>query len=325
MKTIYLLLLLTLAFNQANSAPVITATNSGNWDNPSTWDLNRVPVDGDSIIIKAGKTVVVSTSHNFSGTITLKIYGTIDFQTNGSTLNFTALSIVWVYSNGSVDGNSNSQKMKIGNNQVFKGNDLPIVGPQMASGSTSNFVGFVENPLPVKFIGFSVTATTNNALIQWSTAEEVNAYSYEVERSFDGATWKVIAYVAAIGNSKAVNSYSFTDKNISTTAAYYRIKQIDADGKFLYTNIKALQTKTSKNEGINIIAFQDKVLVQFSQEIKGNVVVRFVSINGQVLDQQIINSPKGQIVLNARATLKENFILAISNGQSVNISRQIIL
>jgi hypothetical protein len=146
---------------------------------------------------------------------------------------------------------------------------------------------------------------------------------YQLESSLDGSNWNTIAYVAAVGNSSSLNNYSFTDKNVLAKIVYYRIKEVDVDGKTTYTAIKSIKSESASGAEIKIAGVSNKVLLQFPEEIKGNLIVRFVSKSGQVVDQQTINNPVGQVVLNSKFT--GNYIIAVSNGQDINTAKQVIL
>jgi hypothetical protein len=270
--------------------------------------------------------VTVNNDENLNGTVYIKIFGKLTFQNNNSTLSLGDNSVIWVFDNAQIlGGGSASQKLRLDGTSIFQGNDSPVNGPQTASAASNGFSAMVSAPLPVKFVGFTLTRKNNDVHIQWSTSEEINADIYQVERSADGSEWNTIAYVAAIGNSSAVNNYSFTDKSISAQVVYYRIKEVDLNGKTTYTPIKSTKAEiaSASATGIRIAAIQNKVLLQFAHEIKGNLTVRFVSKNGQVVDQQTINNPVGQVVLNSKLT--GNYIISISNGQEINTAKQVIL
>lgn len=325
MKKFYFLILSVVLFNTSFSAPVITASSNGYWNSAATWNLNRLPQVGDTIVIPGGKTITINDDQNFKGFVYLQVRGILKFQNNNSTLSVDAPSVIMVFASGEIrGGGSPSQKIRYNNSIIFDGNDLSILGPQMASSTSGGFAFFASSTLPVKFIGFTVTSQNNNALIQWSTSEEINANTYEVERSEDGTSWTTIAYVAAIGNSSAVNNYSYTDKNITAKVFYYRVKEVDVDGKTSFTIIKSIKTSTTyTNADIKIASVQNKVLLQFPNEIKGSLTVRFVSMNGQVVDQQAINNPLGQVILNSKVT--GNYVISVTNGQDVNTAKQVIL
>jgi hypothetical protein len=325
MKKVYLIALATiLTLNFSFAAPVIKAVANGYWGSANTWDLSRLPRVGDTIIISAGRTVAINDDQDLNGFVYIKVFGKINFQNNNSTLNLGNTATVIVYNNGViVGGGSASQKIRIGNDQVYKGNEADVVGPEMANASTNGFVSFSQSTLPVKFVGFTLTKKNADMFIQWSTAEELNADMYELERSYDGSNWNTIAYIAAIGNSSDLNNYSYSDKNITSKVVYYRVKQVDKNGSFTYTSIKSMKNETAIVSDIKIASVQNKVLLQFPIEIKGSVVVRFVNLNGQVIDQQTINQPIGQVVLNTK--VKGNHIVSVSNGDDVNVAKQIVL
>ncbi len=101
-------------------------------------------------------------------------------------------------------------------------------------------------PLPVKFIGFSVTKKDNNALITWQVESESSITDrYEIERSLNGVDFQKVYTVSPKNNGNSSNSYDLMDANLSTLRStgiiYYRIKQIDKDGKSVYTGIKSLR------------------------------------------------------------------------------------
>jgi hypothetical protein len=94
--------------------------------------------------------------------------------------------------------------------------------------------------LPVTFIRYDVQAQGNTAMIQWTTAEEQNSRDFTVERSADGNRYAAIGSVAAAGNSNVPQTYSFTDDAPLSGKNYYRLKQSDLDGQFIYTGVKLL-------------------------------------------------------------------------------------
>src|SRR5689334_13360456 len=156
MKKLNLLILSVVFCHISFSAPIITAITNGNWNTNATWSLNRLPKVGDTIIIPAGKTVVITDDRNFNGFVYIKISGNLLFVNNNSTLSVDDPSVIMVYPNAVISGSgSASQKIKYNNSIIFKGNDLPIIGPQMASAFSGGFDPF--SILPVKFIAFTVT------------------------------------------------------------------------------------------------------------------------------------------------------------------------
>src|ERR1044072_4619318 len=98
MNKFYLSVLLLLSFNFSFSAPVIRSANDGYWNDVSTWNRNRLPQVGDTIVIVAGNTVTINNNISFNTATFLKVNGKLAFQNNNSTLSFSNGSFIWVFS-----------------------------------------------------------------------------------------------------------------------------------------------------------------------------------------------------------------------------------
>ena len=95
--------------------------------------------------------------------------------------------------------------------------------------------------VPVELTSFTATAQQNNVTLNWQTATETNNIGFEMQRSqmsnVNGQTdWQVIGFVPGFGTTTEPKSYTFTDENLSAGKYLYRLKQIDFDGSFEYSN-----------------------------------------------------------------------------------------
>ena len=90
-------------------------------------------------------------------------------------------------------------------------------------------------------------ATWGTNTIQWGTASQTNSRSFVVERSSNGKTFEALDSLAAAGNSHNVNQYSYTDKNPDAPLAYYRIRQMDLDGKTHYSDVCVVKNNLNNN------------------------------------------------------------------------------
>ncbi|MFN3346167.1 MAG: T9SS type A sorting domain-containing protein, partial [Chloroherpetonaceae bacterium] len=95
--------------------------------------------------------------------------------------------------------------------------------------------------LPVELVEFSARKITVGVLLSWQTASERNNRGFEVQRKSkeQGASneaWQVVGFVRGNGTTTEAQSYSFLDKAASGVVQY-RLKQIDFDGKFEYSNV----------------------------------------------------------------------------------------
>ena len=99
--------------------------------------------------------------------------------------------------------------------------------------------------LPVKFTGFSVVKKDNSAVLNWQVENETALTDrYEIERSLNGTDFKTISTIAPKNNGRSANVYTSSDADLSSIHSgviYYRIKQTDKDGQFIYTEIKSIR------------------------------------------------------------------------------------
>ena len=101
--------------------------------------------------------------------------------------------------------------------------------------STTN----TNNPLPIELLEFKVSKKSEEeALIEWTTATEINNDFFEVERSTDAANFEVIGTVDGAGNSTTTLNYELIDENPAEGWNYYRLKQTDFNGTFSYSEIE---------------------------------------------------------------------------------------
>jgi hypothetical protein len=110
----------------------------------------------------------------------------------------------------------------------------------------------ITNPLPVEFVSFNVRRKGEDALLTWQTANEFNAEYFEVQRSFDGEKFEPVGKVSA---RNAASDYAYSDVKVTALGQkviYYRLRQVDTDGKFKFTAIRSLRIEDLKE---NIAVF----------------------------------------------------------------------
>jgi hypothetical protein len=153
--------------------------------------------------------------------------------------------------------------------------------------------------LSVKFKSFNASRTTaSNVAITWTTASEQNSKGFNVQKNV-GGEWKTIAFVpsqALGGNSSYDINYSFKDANSEKGITQYRVQQVDLDGKFAYTDIRAI-----RGEGA-----VGKIVVYPNPSVDGKVNVVFE--DNTVRDIQV-NDMQGKIIRSYRGVT--NNILVI--------------
>jgi hypothetical protein len=107
------------------------------------------------------------------------------------------------------------------------------------TGQSTEYILGAAVSLPLHLLSFTADRQGANALLQWQTADEVNTYHFEPERSNDAVSFEKIGTMAAV-NSSGTHSYSFTDNMPAKGVNYYRLKQVDRDGRYTYSPIVKL-------------------------------------------------------------------------------------
>ena len=95
----------------------------------------------------------------------------------------------------------------------------------------------VQNPLPVSLVEFTGMIVGKDVRLEWSTASESNNKGFEVERSADASKWLSIGFVKGSGTSSTRQRYSLIDRDVPTGKYFYRLKQVDYDEKYNFSNI----------------------------------------------------------------------------------------
>lgn len=103
-------------------------------------------------------------------------------------------------------------------------------------------------PLPVELSEFNVELKEKYVELTWSTSSEINNNYFIVERSSNGDSWNALQRIEGEGNSNQETTYGYIDEIPLLDVSYYRLKQVDIDGSYSYSEIKAISNKGRKTE-----------------------------------------------------------------------------
>ena len=228
---------------------------------------------------------------------------------NGDGFNFSSNNIVsnTIFLGGNGDGFSNNGNAAPSNNIFIGGVGDGWSNALNISASNDIFLGGVgdgwasayrpQGPLPVTLLYFTARKQpSTSSLVEWKTSQELNSASFDVERSNDAVRFIKIGNVAAAGNSSQPISYNFTDNNPSKGMNYYRLKQIDVDGKFVYSparlvmfdglNASTVKYYPNPTNGILYIELS-------SVNVNEATIINITSANSVVVNQYKISSISG--------------------------------
>jgi hypothetical protein len=118
----------------------------------------------------------------------------------------------------------------------FSGNDLGALWVGDDGSSKKLFWDLESAEIPVELVSFNASVTGNNVHLLWITASEINNMGFRVER-FSDNKWNELGFVNGSGTTTETMSYSYIDYNVTAGKYLYRLKQIDFDGSYEYSNI----------------------------------------------------------------------------------------
>jgi len=180
-----------------------------------------------------------------------------------------------------------------------------VAGSISVSGSDGNYWIVKLGPdalLPVTLLDFSGEANGKQNLLHWTTTTEINNTGFEVQRSSDGNTFSKIAFVntkSINGNSSGSLRYDFTDVSYTSVTNYYRLKQIDKNGKFSYSNIVVLKHDNTYETGL---------IAVYPNPAKNIVNVRIASPGNSNITLQVNDVAGKSVITN---------VTQVGNGESI--------
>jgi hypothetical protein len=117
----------------------------------------------------------------------------------------------------------------------------PVAGYTFTTTYTATQVRIVAGlVLPVELVSFTARETNGAVVLDWETASEHNNRGFEVQRSTDALRWDVLHFENGNGTSSEAHEYAFTDEKPLEGVNYYRLQQLDFDGRFEYSKIIGL-------------------------------------------------------------------------------------
>ncbi len=196
------------------------------------------------------------------------------------------------------------------------------------------FDGVVDSVVivPINLTTFTGSKIEKNVQLNWATATEKNNSHFDIQRSNDGINFENITKVIGKGNSSSINNYSYTDINVPSNNLYYRLQQVDVNGKATLSAVILIKYDIKVNFELSvypnpvanhtaIITLKNAPIAQYSvsvKSIKGETIftktINQNAVNGSVEMQLPTSIAKGLYVLNV-----------VSVDCKINLTQKIII
>lgn len=113
----------------------------------------------------------------------------------------------------------------------------PVAGLEFTVGYTSTEVMLTAAVLPVELVRFIAAEKSGKIQLDWQTASESENARFDIERSADGRRWEMLDAVAGHGSTTEIHDYAYVDDKPLQGKNYYRLDQVDFDGRYQYSNV----------------------------------------------------------------------------------------
>lgn len=220
-------------------------------------------------------------------------------------------------------------------NLPASGNVPPIINSARLFAQTDALINYVDDAtiaingsivLPVTITSFTANLQTSNQVkVAWSTSQETNSRRFDIERSTDGVIYKTVETKAAAGNSSIQLFYSINDDVTSVTAPilYYRLKQIDIDGKSYLSKVVSIKLKKTVSDFIvSPNPYRNNVNINIEWDKNETTVIKVFNVAGAEVVAKSVKMIKGNnyITIDDLSKLQPgNYIIQFntSNGKLI--------
>lgn len=182
--------------------------------------------------------------------------------------------------------------------------------------------------LPVELSKFTAQLSKNSVKLNWATANEINNAGFEIEKSISGEKFGKIGFVKAKSNSQ--NNYEFVDENAVNTKAsevYYRLKQMDKDGKFTYSNVEVVKMPSKNNFTVSTFEnpFNNQIKLQVGVEKESLITVTITNVEGKIIKttKSVLQKGNNNISIPAYDFANGQYFITLNNG-NVNQTLSVI-
>lgn len=180
--------------------------------------------------------------------------------------------------------------------------------------------------IPVELSSFSASVIDRSVLLKWTTASETNNMGFEVEKAVDN-DWLAVGFVEGKGTTTEIQNYSFTDINPGSGSVSYRLKQIDFDGTFNYSNIIYVELDGVSDFALNQNfpnPFNPSTVIGYQLPFSGNVEIKIYDVLGNevsVLVDEFKEAGYHSVSFDADKFASGTYIYRIKSGEFISAKK----
>ena len=180
----------------------------------------------------------------------------------------------------------------------------------------------VTHPLPATLASFQAKAVQNDVNISWKTLTEENTDHFVIESSIDGTSFSPMKIIKAAGNSTDPRQYSCTHQNVAAGKTYYRLKTVDKNGHFEYSDMIVVTIDAASNPSFEIYPnpATEKIIIR-QQSPARNEVYQVRNMAGVLMLQKSLAAGSSQNSIDVSALPKGTYLLVRSSGAQQQMAK----
>jgi hypothetical protein len=193
------------------------------------------------------------------------------------------------------------------------------------SNGGSNFLASfsVTGILPVELTHFSATPKGKEVALQFTTASELNNDYFEIQRAADSRNWEKIGRVDGAGTTQQQQDYHFVDERPLPGINYYRLKQVDYDGQYEYSEVLSVQLE-DLGEPIEVYPNPAQEFIRFTLPV-GAHTISLLDVTGQLVQRLVPGSEQIVVEMDIQDLLPATYYLMIYNSANELISSEKVI
>jgi hypothetical protein len=170
--------------------------------------------------------------------------------------------------------------------------------------------------LPVSLINFTALQAGNQAKLTWSTTREVNNKSFIISRSADGSTFTEIGKANALGNSTSQNDYLFYDQSPLRGNNYYKLEQVDNDGRKTLAGIRLVNFARASSITLYPNPVRNNLVVEFTEGLYDRI--QLTDLSGRVLKVFVQGKTNSRQEINMSTLASGNYFLVFIGNNKMD-------
>jgi hypothetical protein len=205
-----------------------------------------------------------------------------------------------------------------------------ITFPSTKENLLNQIFSFFDITVPVELTSFTGSSTSGNVTLNWSTATETNNMMFEIERRKENSDFVLVGFVEGKGTTTEQHEYSYIDRDITTGKYFYRLKQIDFDGTFEYSNeveIEAAPSSFSLEQNYPN-PFNPATTIKFNLPAKEFVSLKIYDLLGDEV-AELLNEEKPagshSIEFDASGMASGTYFYKLQAGSNITTRKMILL